>query len=508
MSLLLGPILQFRGIHNNHYQLSILVVTDMNHKPSAHLLTPVAMTLEATLLAQVPVENPNQQVWRFDITLTQARLLAKEKKPVAYTYQVDGVSGSFSVPRLGQTPRMAYVSCNGFSDPKLMKGIGEKFGRWQDLALSHQQEAYQLLLMGGDQVYSDEMWQSVPELHDWISLPEEDRLATVWSAQLQTAVSTFFCNLYLKRWAEPSLQALFGAVPSIMMWDDHDIMDGWGSYPQALHCCPVYQGIFRIARDYYRLFQLQLAAGATHPAAIAGQTSFSMGFSGLGKTTLLVPDLRSDRQPTIRVTGQPVQPTQIISASNWNAIYAWLTNQHKHDHLLVLSSVPVAYLDLSLLERMLSLLPGQQELEDDLRDHWRSVPHMQERLRFIQRLVAHARVEHCQVSILSGDVHVGALGIIRAAATGDAPAISVNQLISSGVVHPPAPALVRYVLEQIADKPEAVSDGVTASLERLAGNNHYLIQARNWLALEPDDSGRIWANWHVEGMDHWLTKVL
>lgn len=26
------------------------------------------------------------------------------------------------------------------------------------------------------------------------------------------------------------------------MWDDHDIFDGWGSYPHALLTCSVFQG--------------------------------------------------------------------------------------------------------------------------------------------------------------------------------------------------------------------------------------------------------------------------
>ncbi len=35
-----------------------------------------------------------------------------------------------------------------------------------------------------------------------------------------------------------------------MMWDDHDIFDGWGSYPHALLTCSVFQGdiLFSINR--------------------------------------------------------------------------------------------------------------------------------------------------------------------------------------------------------------------------------------------------------------------
>jgi hypothetical protein len=39
----------------------------------------------------------------------------------------------------------------------------------------------------------------------------------------------------------------------------------------------------------------------------------------------------------------------------------------------------------TLLEKLLGIFPGRQELEDDLRDQWLSIPHRQERLRLIHR---------------------------------------------------------------------------------------------------------------------------
>ena len=40
-----------------------------------------------------------------------------------------------------------------------------------------------------------------------------------------------------------------------MTWDDHDIFDGWGSYPDTLQNCPVFQGCYQAARRFYLLFQ-------------------------------------------------------------------------------------------------------------------------------------------------------------------------------------------------------------------------------------------------------------
>jgi hypothetical protein len=45
----------------------------------------------------------------------------------------------------------------------------------------------------------------------------------------------------------------------LMMWDDHDIFDGWGSYPEEQQNSPVYRDIWEQAREHFRLFQLQAA---------------------------------------------------------------------------------------------------------------------------------------------------------------------------------------------------------------------------------------------------------
>lgn len=54
-------------------------------------------------------------------------------------------------------------------------------------------------------------------------------------------------------------QGLFGVansqIPMVNIWDDHDIIDGFGSYPRSFNSCPVFSGLGRIAQKYYLLFQ-------------------------------------------------------------------------------------------------------------------------------------------------------------------------------------------------------------------------------------------------------------
>lgn len=499
MKILLGPVLQFRGVTPNAYRVCALIVLPLNESPPTATLLPFGTSTAAQRLADLPFERPTKTAWRYDFTLPRTT------EPISYTYTLGTASGHFHVPGQGESPRMAYASCNGFSDPKLMKQVANKNERWQHMASLHARQPYHLLLMGGDQIYSDDMWRTVRSLDQWTDLDRPSRNKATFTTDMRRQVDSYFADLYIQRWSQPEPQAMLSSIPTIMMWDDHDIMDGWGSYPLEVHTCPVYQGIFEIAKRYFRVFQWHCADQESHPCAIPGQTAFSLGFTGLGNLALLVPDLRSERQPALDAH----TPDQIIAPASWNALYTWLDQANSHKHLLLMSSIPVAYLDLGKIERLLTLIPGQQSLEDDLRDHWRSVPHLQERLRLIHRLLDHAQAKSCRITILSGDVHVGALSVIestRSAHSG--PGAVINQLVSTGIVHPAPPTLARYVLESMSGEVETIDRGITASMQSLLGNGRYLIGSRNWLALEPDGKNRLWAHWHLEGQPQPLTKVI
>ncbi|MFU7548340.1 alkaline phosphatase family protein, partial [Pseudomonas paraeruginosa] len=87
------------------------------------------------------------------------------------------------------------------------------------------------------------------------------------SRKLEKQVDEYFTQLYVQRWNQAGPREMLQSIPYVAMWDDHDITDGWGSYPQDLHECDVYQNLFRLATRYYRLFQQQLAEDEVHPSA-------------------------------------------------------------------------------------------------------------------------------------------------------------------------------------------------------------------------------------------------
>ncbi len=499
MGTVLGPVLQFRGIRQKTWQIAALIVVNTGEKVT---LTPHASLkmINTQCIAKVPFDTPRYDVYRIDLSLDSHQTEGR--------FNLGGKDYTFHAPASADSPRIAFVSCNGFSDPKLMKSVNDKNDRWKDLASFHAHDPYHILTMGGDQIYTDEMWNRVKSLQAWTDLPLEQRITAPFTDQMHKDLDEFLCTIYITRWSQPEVSAMLSSIPTIMMWDDHDIFDGWGSYPEELHFSSVYQGIFKLAKRYFHTFQMQLAEKEVHPCAIPGQPTYHLGFSPVGNIGILVLDLRSERQPAVK-NAAPRLPSQVVSPASWEKIYAWMDNQKKLKHLIVISTIPVAYLNLNVLERILSVVPGQQELEDDLRDHWRSTANSQERLRLIHRLLRFSAQNPTRITIVSGDVHVAAAAVIESTRECESKNVCViNQLISSGVVHPAPPSMVRYVLESIADKQEQIDRGITSNLLQLNTRGAHLIGARNWLAIEPDASNNLWANWHVEGELEPLTKVI
>lgn len=493
MKLRVGPLLNFRGCNNKRWHVSVLVVFQGEGAPalSYRVGENPAMAAERT---EVLWRGAARGVWRFDIVVDQT------ESPQTVHYQVEAAAAQFEVPPVGASPQMVYASCNGFSSLKLMKGVDDKNALWRRMADCHATRGgYNILLLGGDQVYADSMWETVPSLRAWNQLSWKEGNKRSFTSAMEREVERFFFELYVERLAQPEVAHMLARVPAIAMWDDHDILDGWGSYPPERQGCEVFQGIGRVASEAFAVFQHHDVVGSTHPARLSthGKT---LGFLVAGMAILAL-DMRSERSLT-----------QVLSHDHWNDIYAWLVEVGATDHLIVMSSIPVVYPGFDTLERILGALPGQQELEDDLRDHWSSRGHKGERLRLVHRLLDLAEALRVRPTIVSGDVHVAAIGVIEANRFGaEAERAVISQLISSGIVHPAPPKAVVFALRHLFDSKDELEPGITARMTDFPGNASNFVGRRNFLSLEPDRERarrRIWANWFIEGDDEPIVKVL
>jgi hypothetical protein len=511
MGLKLGPVLRLRDCDqsNELWRVSALVVTD-GDEPD------LTADIAGAALAAPKHAFPGKlglKFWRFDLDVP----LRASGQTVAYRVLGTNEEWSFEVPAKGAQPKFAYVSCNGFSSLKLMKSVDDKNALWKDIAKRHRAAAtsrdrYQVLLMGGDQVYADAMWDMVPPLRAWNQLPwsvddkpNPEKLKPAAPDLVAGLQEHFYKTMYCDRWSQPEVREVLARIPTIMMWDDHDIMDGWGSYPDEQLQSPVYRLIFQIAQECFELFQLQ---GTKDDRVFIRGACYSQLYD-FGVLAILVPDLRSERTLD-----------RVLSENSWKAIYATLdaiegprTKGGGCSQLMVMSSIPVMHARFGQVETILGWTPGQQEMEDDLHDHWSSRPHRAERLRLIHRLFAFVDAQGTRVTIVSGDVHVAAHASIVFARDGSDPyGDALVQLTSSAVVHPAPPAIMQFALNHLFSEDEEIDPTIMGHMEKMPGDERRYIAARNWLSLDPDDADnkqcRIWANWYVEGEKHPYTRVI
>jgi hypothetical protein len=516
----MGPVLSFRGCEDGNWNLTAIVVTDG-----------AAVPVSAGGADVQPNElwrHPSGTVYRYALSFPM------QKKGATTSYTADGTAYDIAVPGQGEAPRMAYASCNGFSSAKLMKGVKDKNCLWKAMAAKHglklpktelpvegeplswpiveSAAPYHLLLQGGDQVYADAMWDTVPLMHAWSQLGWKAANEMPVPADMPAALEKFYFELYTSRWSQPEVARILASVPSIAMWDDHDLMDGWGSYPTERQDCLVFDEIWKAAAKAFVVFQQHLLARERRPGAIGKAApdwwhapekqatrkgAFSFGYT-VGKIAILAIDMRSQR----------TFETRVVSREHWDEIFKWThgLTKAKVSHLLVMSSIPVVYPGFDTVEGFLGIFPGHQDLEDDLRDHWNSQPHKGERLRLVHNLLD-VPDRGIRTTILSGDVHVAALGIVESVRNPGTEKV-INQLISSGIVHPGPGGVVLFALQHLFDSADEIDRGIVGRMTQFPGNQARFLGGRNYLSLEPDDESRIWCNWLVENQKFPFTKVI
>lgn len=406
----------------------------------------------------------------------------------------------FFVPGKTDRPKIAYASCNGFSSAKLVRDTNQPFALWKRMADEQAKwmanplpdaPPYSLLLMGGDQVYADELWDSkrCPELRKWSELSWDQQHKAKVSPAMAAEIAQFYNQLYIDRWSDPDMTLMFASIPSVMMWDDHDIFDGWGSYPPERQQCAVFQAVFKEAARLFEVFQLRCGTrNRLNPKSV--HRALRLSFRDY---QLLVLDNRTERTQSV-----------IMSESQWNDVKAWLAGlaKEKIANLLVMAGVPVVYRSFAMVEAIMDKTPWHEETEDDVHDHWSSRPHLAERIRLVMVLLNFLRMQkdgagkcQCKGVLLSGDVHVGALGQIW----NEREELGLTQIISTGIVHPPPTAFQWAGISLMtSDTPEPLGDGdVVAEMLTPIGSSRYL-RTRNFATLQTGTDQKLWVNWVCE----------
>ncbi|KAL8738443.1 MAG: hypothetical protein Q9181_000757 [Wetmoreana brouardii] len=455
--------------------------------------------------------------WRFNIEVE----LTERQQRIGYRIN-NSASVGFWVPARGQTMNTMFHSCNGFSmsvDPNQFSGPDPL---WRDVLNNHQSRPFHVMIGGGDQIYNDRVMCETELFRDWLTIknPHHKHHAP-FSLEMRDELEAF----YLERYCMWFSQGLFGMansqIPMINVWDDHDIIDGFGSYPHHFMSTPVFCGLGAVAFKYYMLFQHQSVpyeGPAEEPSWLMGaapgpyinELSRSL-FIFLGKSVAFLGlDCRTERMRD-----------EVLSEATYGLVFDRCRREivaGETKHLIVLLGVPIAYPRLNFLENVLTSrvmdpikalgragflggfinkFDGGVEILDDLDDHWTAKHHKQERNWFIQELQELAAEKSIRITILGGDVHLAAIGQFysspRLHVSKDQDHRYMPNVISSAIVNTPPPELMADIMNK-RDKKHYLDREDKTTLENMIPmfthdvdgknrNNKRLLPRRNWCSI-------------------------
>lgn len=475
--------------------------------------------------------------WRFNMEVE----LTKTQQRIAYCIN-GGPATGFWVPALGEGMNIMNYSCNGFSMSVNADSFSGPDPLWRDVLSAHQTRPFHVMIGGGDQVYNDCVIRETSVFAEWLAIKNP---LHKHNAPFTTAMQDELDEFYLERYAMWFSQGLFGLansqIPMVNVWDDHDIIDGFGSYPHHFMDSPVFTGLGAIAFKYYMLFQQQSSVDegpANEPSWLLGpkpglyikERSRSLFMSLGGGLSFLGLDCRTERTRD-----------EILSEQTYDAIldrcYSELV-KGTTTHLIVLLGVPIAYPRLVWLENILTSrimdpikalsragafgnllnnFDGGVEILDDLDDHWTAKNHKVERRFLIQDLQDLAASKSVRITILSGDVHLAAIGQFFSSKNEDGTQRPVPKdkdhrymlnVISSAIVNTPPPDMLADVLAR-RDKIHHLDGETDENMITLFGtdvdgkkrNNKVMLPRRNWASIRvydgsssppgtPDDASR------------------
>ena len=410
--------------------------------------------------------------WRFDFYLPANKTSSYSFGSETYDVCTD----------LSADLRIGFVSCNGQEDGDLDRPLEDRNALWADLGHKHAKQPFSLLLHGGDQIYADGVWECHPDIIKWDKAGRRERIATGFSDVMRDAVLKFYLDHYLAIYGQLQIGHMLARVPSLMMWDDHDIFDGWGSHKKWFQGTAVAKGMFACAREAFCLMQLCCAPGDL-PDMVLDREGKSLAWrTDFPGVSIIAPDLRSERTPSA-----------VMGEHGWRDLPQCLESVPDGNRILLMSSVPVIGPRLSLVEMMMHLLPKAQKYEDDLRDQWQSRWHRREWCRFLELIEEIANEHDHEITLLSGEIHVATRG------TFETKCKTIHQLVASGISHTAPPAAFARVLGFLAWIGENPLPGRPTKLKPLPERKGTYCAARNYLTLLRNDTN--WhAKWHLEGI--------
>ncbi|KAL3489634.1 hypothetical protein BJX62DRAFT_151643 [Aspergillus germanicus] len=450
--------------------------------------------------------------WKFNIEVE----LGEQQQRVAYRLN-QGPALGFWVPAKGQPMNIMFHSGNGFSPGVDSSKLCGPDPLWRDVLNEHQTRPFHVMIGGGDQIFNDKVTAESLHFQEWLKIKDpSEKYGTQLNAEFKAELETSYLENY-SRWFSQGLFSLANSqIPMVNMWNDHEILEGFGSYPDEFMSSAVISGLGNIAFKYYLLFQHHSVPEETEvdepswllgaePGPYINQRSRHL-FMSLGDgITFLGIDCRTERMSD-----------EILSEHTYDLIWDRCHREiarGETKHLIVLLSIPVAYPRVAMVKNILNsrrslgkagLFGGlvnrhgaRIEIYDD---HWTAKHHKSERKYLIEDLQDLAAEKSIRITLLSGDVHLAAIGQFYSNPNLSIPKDKdyryMPNIISSGVADMPTTEMISDTLNRRnqvhhmdTNTDEDMIPIFTHDVNNKARNNKRLLPRRNWCSIRAYEPG-------------------
>lgn len=525
LEVICGPLLNYLGMtyetERPIWHGTVLLVTKPGQKHPRLELKPVKQEpnwfsgkQSETIDALKLYADPQKAFWRFSLTVPlEPDSEARWEYTIPGMKMISEVSTShtrdFFVPAANQSMRLMFHSCNGFS-----VGTDTDFWSgpilWKNVLETHSKRPFHAMIGGGDQIYNDGIRVDGP-LKPWTEITNpHKRREYPFGNEMRKACDQYYFENYIRWYSTEPFATANSQIAQVNIWDDHDIIDGFGSYTDHFMQCAVFRGIGGVSFKYYCLFQHHAAppkstfttdAPATMKAGAdgtAGADPRQLKDTYVYTETADAPSWIVGKRPgpyveersrslyirlgaRMAFCGIDARTERTRKQVNYPDTYDLIFHRLRTEftaaqgqitHLILLLGVPIAYPRLAWLENILAspiIAPikllhkrfgvaggffnsfdGSVDLLDDLDDHYTSRHHKKERRDLIERLQALAREFSIRITILGGDVHLAAMGRFYSKTKYNIPAEQDHRymanLISSAITNKPPPAAVANLL--------------------------------------------------------------
>ncbi len=371
-----------------------------------------------------------------------------------------------------------FYSCHDpFSVPGHSEGLWPQF---YDLLIQRRAD---FAIGGGDQVYVDtNQPEDMPDIWKWLRENKTElvrRFST--NGKLDTDVVTrhlldIYHQYYRFYWAFPNLLKTYKALPQYMIWDDHEILDGWGSLKRSERAArlnrllqdddpkinrQLVDCLFRAAITAYRNYQ-----HSHNPTTPADPTDpdnaiwdYHMHF---GAFSFYAFDMRGHHD-----IENP--PNRILGPAQLQRFLAWMDAKETKmaKAVFILSPVPIVHWNESFVNTA-----DIGSAKDDFRDEWGHQTNHAERNRILDKILKRSHERRQAVVVLSGDVH--SASAFRIAKPDELPDARVYNVTASGISRKPAPAIAELGI--LRDGPiEGYAGGRFEKLYMHAGSHNFAL---------------------------------